>query len=119
MMKHVIRVIGVLLLAGCGHVTVSETNGRTQDHQIVFPYDSIQGCWGTHPETGNSILCFMGKDSALWVDPSLWCAYTIENDTITMLLDTFVYFSGRIEYRNDTLFLNENEFNWEYERFIN
>ena len=86
-------------------------------HQANFPYDSILGCWGTHPETGNSILCFEINDSVFWVDPSLWCTYSIENDTITMLLDTLVYFKGRIEYRNDTLSISDDDFTWNYERY--
>ena len=85
--------------------------------QMVFPYDSLRGCWGINPETGNSILCFMENDSVFWVDLSLWCTYSIEDDTITMLQDTTVYFRGQIGYRNDTLFLGDSDFVWKYERY--
>lgn len=85
--------------------------------RMDFPYDSLQGCWGVHPETGNSILCFMENDSVFWVDPSRWCTYSIEDDTITMMQDTTVYFRGQIEYRNDTLFLSDSDFVWKYERY--
>lgn len=59
----------------------------------------------------------MENDSVFWVDPSLWCTYSINDDTITMLQDTAVYYRGQIEYRNDTLFLIDSDFVWEYERY--
>lgn len=59
----------------------------------------------------------MENDSVFWVDPSLWCTYSIENDTITMMQDTAVYFRGQIGYRNDTLFLGDSDFVWKYERY--
>ena len=120
-MKHIILILGVLLFAGCGQNAINDVDTLPQEtvtpHQKGFPYDSIQGCWGTHPETGNSVLYIGDNDSLFWVDPSLWCSYAIENDTITILSDTFVYFRGRIEYRNDTLFFSDSDIAWEYERY--
>ena len=113
--------LGEVLIAGCGQHSQRNVDGLAPETAVPrradFPYDSIQGCWGTHPETGNSILCFVNNDSVFWVDPSLWCTYSIENDTVTMLLDTLVYLKGRIEYRNDTLLISDNDFVWKYERF--
>ena len=34
-----------------------------------------------------------------------------------MLLDTFVYFEGRIEYRNDSLILRDSDYTLKYERY--
>ena len=120
-MKCCVLILGALLCAGCGQRVVSNMDEQMQEsattRQIDFPYDSLRGCWGIHPETGNSILCFMENDSVFWVDPSLWCTYSIEDGTITMLQDTSVYFRGQIEYRNDTLFLRDSDFVWEYERY--
>ena len=120
-MNRLVLILGVLLIAGCGQHSIRKVDGLAQETAVPrradFPYDSIQGCWGTHPETGNSILCFVNNDSVFWVDPSLWCTYSIENDTVTMLLDTLVYLKGRIEYRNDTLLISDNDFVWKYERF--
>ncbi len=109
------------MCSACGQRVINNVDEQSQESvascQMDFPYDSLQGCWGTHPETGNSILCFMENDSVFWVDPSLWCTYSIEDDTITMMQDTAVYFRGHIEYRNDTLFLRDSDFVWEYERY--
>ena len=109
------------MCAACGQRVISNVDEQSQESvascRMDFPKDSLQGCWGTHPETGNSILCFMENDSVFWVDPSLWCTYSIEDGTITMLQDTSVYFRGQIEYRNDTLFLCDSDFVWEYERY--
>lgn len=120
-MNRLVLILGVLLIAGCGQHSIRNVDGLAQETAVPrradFPYDSIHGCWGTHPETGNSILCFVNNDSVFWVDPSLWCTYSIENDTVTMLLDTLVYLKGRIEYRNDTLLISDNDFVWKYERF--
>lgn len=120
-MKHIILILGVLLFVGCGQNAINEDDTLQQEtvipHQKGFPYDSIQGCWGTHPETGNSMLYIGDNDSLFWVDPSLWCSYAIENDTITILSDTFVYFRGRIVYRNDTLFFSDSDYSFEYERY--
>ena len=120
-MKCCVLILGALLCAGCGQRVVSNMDEQMQEsattRRMDFPYDSLQGCWGIHPETGNSILCFMENDSVFWVDPSLWCTYSIEDDTITMLQDTSVYFRGHIEYRNDTLFLGDSDFVWKYERY--
>ena len=120
-MKCCVLILGALLCAGCGQRVVSNMDEQMQEsattRQIDFPDDSLRGCWGKHPETGNSILCFMENDSVFWVDPSLWCTYSIEDDTITMLQDTTVYFRGQIEYRNDTLFLSDSDFVWKYERY--
>ena len=120
-MNRLVLILGVLLIAGCGQHSIRNVDGLAQETAVPrradFPYDSMQGCWGTHPETGNSILCFMENDSVFWVDPSLWCTYSIEDGTITMLQDTSVYFRGQIEYRNDTLFLRDSDFVWEYERY--
>ena len=120
-MKCCVLILGALLCAACGQKVISNVDEQSQEsvtaRQMDFPYDSLQGCWGTHPETGNSILCFMENDSVFWVDPSLWCTYSIEDGTITMLQDTSVYFRGQIEYRNDTLFLRDSDFVWEYERY--
>ncbi len=122
-MKCGVLMLGLLLCAGCGQRERATKNidehtpeSATSRH-VDFPYVSLQGCWGTHPETGNSILCFMENDSVFWVDPSLWCTYSIEDDTITMLQDTSVYFRGQIEYRNDTLFLSDSDLVWKYERY--
>ena len=121
MMKCCVLILGALLCSACGQRVISNVDEQSQESvtacQMDIPYDSLQGCWGTHPETGNSILCFMENDSVFWVDPSLWCTYSIEDDTITMLQDTSVYFRGQIEYRNDTLFLRDSDFVWEYERY--
>ena len=121
MMKCCVLILGALLCSACGQKVISNVDEQSQEsvtaRQMDFPYDSLQGCWGTHPETGNSILCFMENDSVFWVDPSLWCTYSIEDGTITMLQDTSVYFRGQIEYRNDTLFLRDSDFVWEYERY--
>ena len=121
MMKCCVLILGVLLCAACGQKVISNVDEQSQESvascRMDFPKDSLQGCWGTHPETGNSILCFMENDSVFWVDPSLWCTYSIEDGTITMLQDTSVYFRGQIEYRNDTLFLRDSDFVWEYERY--
>ena len=121
MMKCCVLILGALLCSACGQRVISNVDEQSQESvtacQMVFPYDSLQGCWGTHPETGNSILCFMENDSVFWVDPSLWCTYSIEDGTITMLQDTSVYFRGQIEYRNDSLFLRDSDFVWEYERY--
>ena len=120
-MKCCVLILGALLCSACGQKVISNVDEQSQEsvtaRQMDFPYDSLQGCWGTHPETGNSILCFMENDSVFWVDPSWWCTYSIEDDTITMLQDTSVYFRGQIEYRNDTLFLRDSDFVWEYERY--
>ena len=120
-MKCCVLILGVLLCAACGQKVISNVDEQSQESvascRMDFPKDSLQGCWGTHPETGNSILCFMENDSVFWVDPSLWCTYSIEDGTITMLQDTSVYFRGQIEYRNDTLFLRDSDFVWEYERY--
>ena len=120
-MKCCVLILGVLLCAGCGQRVISNDDEQSPEsvtsRQEDFPYDSLQGCWGTHPETGNSILCFMENDSVFWVDQSLWCTYSINDDTITMLQDTSVYYRGQIEYRNDTLFLIDSDFVWEYERY--
>ena len=120
-MKCCVLILGALLCSACGQKVISNVDEQSQEsvtaRQMDFPYDSLQGCWGTHPETGNSILCFMENDSVFWVDPSLWCTYSIEDGTITMLQDTSVYFRGQIEYRNDTLFLRDSDFVWEYERY--
>lgn len=121
MMKCCVLILGALLCAACGQRVISNVDEQLQESvascRMDFPKDSLQGCWGTHPETGNSILCFMENDSVFWVDPSLWCTYSIEDGTITMLQDTSVYFRGQIEYRNDTLFLRDSDFVWEYERY--
>ena len=121
MMKCCVLILGALLCAACGQKVISNVDEQSQESvascRMDFPKDSLQGCWGTHPETGNSILCFMENDSVFWVDPSLWCTYSIEDGTITMLQDTSVYFRGQIEYRNDTLFLRDSDFVWEYERY--
>jgi hypothetical protein len=121
MKKCCVLILGVLLCAACGQRVISNVDEQSQESvascRMDFPKDSLQGCWGTHPETGNSILCFMENDSVFWVDPSLWCTYSIEDGTITMLQDTSVYFRGQIEYRNDTLFLRDSDFVWEYERY--
>ena len=121
MMKCCVLILGALLCSACGQRVISNVDEQSQEsvtaRRMDFPYDSLQGCWGTHPETGNSILCFMENDSVFWVDPSLWCTYSIEDGTITMLQDTSVYFRGQIEYRNDTLFLRDSDFVWEYERY--
>ena len=120
-MKCCVLILGAILCAGCGQRVVSNMDEQMQEsattRQKDFPYDSLQGCWGIHPETGNSILCFMENDSVFWVDLSLWCTYSIEDDTITMLQDTTVYFRGQIGYRNDTLFLGDSDFVWKYERY--
>ena len=120
-MKCCVLILGALLCSACGQRVISNVDEQSQESvtacQMDFPYDSLQGCWGTHPETGNSILCFMENDSVFWVDPSRWCTYSIEDDTITMMQDTTVYFRGQIEYRNDTLFLRDSDFVWEYERY--
>ena len=120
-MKCCVLILGALLCAGCGQRVVSNMDEQMQEsatsRRMDFPYDSLRGCWGINPETGNSILCFMENDSVFWVDPSLWCTYSIEDDTITMLQDTTVYFRGQIEYRNDTLFLGDSDFVWKYERY--
>ena len=120
-MKCCVLILGVLLCAGCGQRVISNVDEQSPEsvtsRQMDFPYDSLQGCWGNHPETGNSILCFMENDSVFWVDQSLWCTYSINDDTITMLQDTSVYYRGQIEYRNDTLFLIDSDFVWEYERY--
>ena len=121
MMKCCVLILGALLCSACGQKVISNVDEQSQESvascRMDFPKDSLQGCWGTHPETGNSILCFMENDSVFWVDPSLWCTYSIEDGTITMLQDTSVYFRGQIEYRNDTLFLRDSDFVWEYERY--
>ena len=121
MMKCCVLILGAFLCAACGQRVISNVDEQSQESvascRMDFPKDSLQGCWGTHPETGNSILCFMENDSVFWVDPSLWCTYSIEDGTITMLQDTSVYFRGQIEYRNDTLFLRDSDFVWEYERY--
>lgn len=120
-MKCCVLILGALLCAGCGQSVISNVDEQSQEsvtsRQMDFPYDFLQGCWGTHPETGNSILCFMENDSVFWVDQSLWCTYSINDDTITMLQDTSVYFRGQIEYRNDTLLLRDSDFVWKYERY--
>ena len=122
-MKHIILILVVFLFVGCGQKATSDADSLTQEsvtrHQSDFPYDSIKGCWGTDSETGNSILYIGDNDSLFWVDPSLWCTYYIENDTITILSDTFVYCRGRVEYRNDTLFFSDSDYSWEYERYKN
>lgn len=112
-MRHTIIIAALLimiLLGGCSRPPFESNKGTTT-------FDLIQGCWGVHPETGNSVLCITAPDSLFWVDPSLWCKYSIKNDTITMLLDTFVYFEGRIEYRDDSLILSNSDFTWVYERY--
>lgn len=81
--------------------------------------DSILGCWGTHPETGNSILCFTSSDSVFWVDPSIWCRYSISHDTIIMETDGAVYFQGKIKIQDDYLFLSDFDYIWRYERYEN
>lgn len=105
----VVLFIMTALFAGCGsqHITVG------QDYSLL---GKIMGLLGVFPETGNIVFCFENNDSVFWVDPSVWCTYTIENDTITMWHDTYEYFRGRIEYRNDSLFLGDNDFTWEFER---
>ena len=122
-MKHLILILGVLLFVSCGQKAINDADSLTQEpvtpHQSDLPYNSIKGCWGTDPETGNSILYIGDNDSLFWVDPSLWCTYYIENDTITILSDTFVYCRGRVEYRNDTLFFSDSDYSWEYERYKN
>ena len=122
-MKHIILILVVFLFVGCGQKATNDADSLTQEpvthHQSDFPYDSIKGCWGTDSETGNSILYIGDNDSLFWVDPSLWCTYYIENDTITILSDTFVYCRGRVEYRNDTLFFSDSDYSWEYERYKN
>ena len=82
-------------------------------------YDSILGPWGTHPETGNSILCFTSHDSVFWVDPSVWCIYRIAHDTIIMETDGIVYFQGQIKIQDDSLVLSDFDCTWKYERYKN
>ena len=109
-------IIAVLLMAvimgGCGRTHVSAGKELSLS-------EKIKGCWGVFEETGNSVLCFEDNDSVFWVDPSEWCTYTIVNDTITMWQDTFEYFRGRIEYRNDSLFLSPSwsDFTWALGRY--
>jgi hypothetical protein len=113
-MVHELRVAVLLmtaLFAGCGSQPISTGQELPQ-------LEKIKGCWGVFPETGNSVLCFEDNDSVFWVDPSVWCTYAIENDTITMWQDTFEYFRGRIEYRNDSLFLSTHDFTWEFGRYM-
>ena len=85
----------------------------------LYFQDSILGCWGTHPETGNSILCFTSYDSVFWVDSSIWCRYRIEHDTIIMETDGIVYFQGQIKIQDDHLVLSAFDFIWRYERHEN
>lgn len=80
-------------------------------------YDSIKGCWGIHPETGNSILCFTSPDSVFWVTPSVWCKYRIDGDTIIMETTDVVYFQGQIKIHGDSLFLSDLDYTWRYERY--
>jgi len=112
--KLFIVLVGLMVLCGCNPSGKMPSEKADKDCPL---FDSIKGCWGVHPETGNSILCITGPDSLFWVDPSLWCTYTLEDDTITMLQDTFVYFKGHIELRNDSLILSDSDFTWQYERF--
>lgn len=83
----------------------------------VLSFNTIKGCWGTDAETGNSIFCITSPDSLFWVDASLWCYYTIENDTITMMSDDWIYYIGRISYKNDTIILSNDESSFSYERY--
>lgn len=122
-MKKLQVLIMFFLIVGCvstnkeiTNVLFSKTDFCTTNEETAFN-NSIIGCWGNHIETGNSILCITDTDSLFWVDPSLWCTYSINNDTITMNIDTFIYFQGRIEIRNDTLILMNSDFSWEYERY--
>jgi len=122
-MKKLQVLIMFFLIVGCvstnkeiSNVLFSKTDFCTTNEETAFN-NSIIGCWGNHIETGNSILCITDTDSLFWVDPSLWCTYSINNDTITMNIDTFIYFQGRIEIRNDTLILMNCDFSWEYERY--
>ena len=80
-------------------------------------YGSIEGCWGINPETGNSILCFSSPDSVFWVDPSVWCKYHIDGDTIIMETTDAVYFQGQIKIQDDSLFLSDFDYTWRYERY--
>ena len=101
-----------VIMGSCGRTHVSAGKELSLS-------EKIKGCWGVFEETGNSVLCFEDNDSVFWVDPSEWCTYTIENDTIIMWQDSFEYFRGRIEYRNDSLFLSNDDldFAWAMERY--
>ena len=102
--------------------TVSETIARGGGNTLssgLKPnfFDSIKGCWGTHPKTGNSILCFTSPDSVFWVDPSVWCNYRIVGDSIIMEIDGMVYFQGEIGIQDDSLFLKDFDQTWMFEKF--
>lgn len=122
-MKDILLFVVLAVFCGCVSFNKVNTNDALPDTAFCAANsktafnDSIFGCWGNHIETGNSILCITDTDSLFWVDPSLWCTYSINNDTITMNIDTFIYFQGRIEIRNDTLILKSDDFTWEYGRF--
>ncbi len=122
-MKDILLFVVLAVFCGCVSFNKENTNDALPDTAFCAANsktafnDSIFGCWGNHPETGNSILCITSRDSLFWVDPSLWCTYRINNDTITMTVDTFVYFQGRVEFRNDSLLLKSDDFTWEYGRF--
>ena len=97
------------LCSGCAGVQV-----HTKEYSIgsclltdSVSFELLQGCWGTDSETGNSVLCFTTTDSVLWVDPLLWCKYEIIKDSIIMTVDDLLYYHGRIKYRSDTLFLED------------
>lgn len=123
-----------LIFVGCSSSNATRTNDmigediatnaivETEKKQLATEpisnlSDLIKGCWGIHPETGNSILCFTGSDSAFWVDPSVWCKYRIEGDTIIMETTDAVFFQGQIKIHDDSLFLSDFDDTWRYERY--
>ena len=131
-MRKMILFITLLMFVSCNSSNTTRTNNligediatnaiaKTEENlsseNISNFYDSIKGCWGTHPETGNSILCFTGPDSVFWVDPSVWCKYHIDGDIIIMETTDAVYFQGQIKIHDDSLLLSDFDYTWRYGR---
>lgn len=116
---HIIILVSILTVS-CISFNKRTSQSDAKDSGAVQTYnlpDSLLlGYWGTDSETGNCIL-WITKDSAFWVDPSIWCSYTLRKDTITMFLeDNYEYLKARYKIENGSLFLTDTFQTVEYKK---